>query len=246
MDAAADLERDSFYAELYEVSTAPFISAATTAAETRCFRQLTGLESSARVLDLGCGWGRHLAALRADGFQAIGLERSAKLATKAATSGPVVRGDLRAVPFRDGAFDGVACFYASLFFFDEAENQQALGEVARVLRPGGAFFMQSANPMHLRRLGKTTDTHRLPDGSTVVEETEFDRETGRDTGHRRLTRPDGTVLEGRYAVRHYAPGELEVLARRAGLRLDRVCGDVALSAFARSSRELIVLMRKPA
>jgi SAM-dependent methyltransferase len=244
MDAIADGERDAFYDELYEATTAPFVSATLTEAEVSCFRRLTGLESGARVLDLGCGWGRHLAALRADGFDAVGLERSARLAGKAGVFGPTVRGDVRALPFRDGRFDAVACFYSSLFFFDEAQNLAALGEVARVLRTGGAFVLQSANPLHLRRLGSATQTHTLPDASTLVEHTAFDRDTGRDVGSRKLTRPDGRVLEGRFSVRHYAPGELEVLGRKVGLRLDRVCGDLALSAFARSSRELIVLMRR--
>jgi SAM-dependent methyltransferase len=244
MDAFDDHTRDEFYAELYEQTTAPFVSAQLTLSEVQCFRRLTGLESRARVLDLGCGWGRHLEALREDGFDAIGLERSASLATKAATRGPVVRGDLRTLPFKDGSFDAAACFYSSIFFFDEKDNLAALAEVARVLRPGGAFVLQAANPLYLKRIGLGEQTHRLPDGRTVYERTEFDRESGRDVGFRRLTRPDGTTMEGRFSVRHYAPGELEVMGRRVGFRLDRVCGDLTLSAYARHSRELIVLMRR--
>lgn len=244
MIAADDQERDAFYAELYEQTTAPFISKALTASEVQCFRKLTGLESQARVLDLGCGWGRHLEALREDGFDAIGLERSASLATKAATRGPVVRGDLRELPFKDGTFDAAACFYSSIFFFSDADNQKALADVARVLKPGGFFVLQAANPLYLKRIGLGEQTHRLAEGGTIYERTEFDRETGRDNGFRRLTRPNGTTLEGRFSVRHYAPGELELMGRRVGLKLDRVCGDVALSAYARHSRELIVLMRR--
>ena len=244
MPAMDDQERDAFYAELYEATTAPFVSPALTAAEVLCFRQLTGMDSRARVLDLGCGWGRHLAALRADGFEAIGLERNGTLAAKASTHGPTVRGDVRALPFASGLFDAVACFYSSIFFFEEAENLDALREVARVLRPGGAFVLQSSNPLYLRRQGVTEETHKLADGSAVFERTEFDRETGHDLGFRRLTRRDGSAVEGRYSVRHYAPGDLEAMGRRAGFKLDRVCGDLNASAFARHSRELIVLMRK--
>jgi hypothetical protein len=37
---------------------------------------------------------------------------------------------------------------------------------------------------------------------------------------RRLTRPDGSVLEGTARLRYYRPSEWEPLARRAGLRLN--------------------------
>jgi SAM-dependent methyltransferase len=244
MDPVDDRERDAFYAELYERTTAPFITPALTEAEVECFRRLAQPRAGAVVLDMGCGWGRHLQALRASGLEAIGLERSASLAARAAEHGPVVRGDFRALPFRDESLDSAACFYSSLFFFDEAGNLTALREIARVLKAHGTFLLQSANPLYLRRLGLGADTHTLPDGSTVYERTDYDRETGRDVGFRRWMRPDGTSLEGRFSVRHYAPGELEVLGRRVGLRLERVCGDLSLSAFARHSRELIVLMRK--
>lgn len=244
MDPVDDRERDAFYAELYERTTAPFITPALTEAEVECFRKLTQLRPGALVLDMGCGWGRHLQVLREEGVEAIGLERSATLAARAAEHGPVVRGDFRTLPFRDGSFDSAVCFYSSLFFFEEVENLSALREVARILRVNGTFVLQSTNPLYLRRLGLGADTHTLPDGSTIFERTDYDRETGRDVGFRRWTRPDGTSLEGRFSVRHYAPGELEVMGRRVGLRLERVCGDLSLSAFARHSRELIVLMRK--
>jgi SAM-dependent methyltransferase len=244
MASVDDRERDAFYAELYERTTAPFITPALTEAEVDCFRRLAQPRPGAIVLDMGCGWGRHLQALRAAGLEAIGLERSETLAARASEQGPVVRGDFRALPFRDEALDSAACFYSSLFFFEEVENLEALREISRVLKAGGTFMLQSANPLHLRRLGLAADTHTLPDGGTVYERTDYDRETGRDVGFRRWTRPDGTSIEGRFSVRHYAPGELEVMGRRVGLRLERVCGDLSLSAFARHSRELIVLMRK--
>lgn len=242
-----DAARDAFFGELYEATTAPLLTEAMTRAEVRSFVSLLQPAAGARVLDLGCGWGRHLPLLAEAGLAPIGLDRSATYVrrARAETGHPIVRADVRALPFGSGALDAVACFYASLFFFDDAGNLSVLGELARILRPGGALVLQAANPVHLRRLGTEDRSLALPGGRRVHEHTFFDVESGREEGTRRLTRPDGAVVEGRYSIRHYAPGELEVLARRAGLVPERIAGDLSLAPYTRESRDVVALLRKP-
>ncbi|WP_029458808.1 class I SAM-dependent methyltransferase [Solidesulfovibrio alcoholivorans] len=59
-----------------------------------------------RVLDLGCGPGRMLGQLVAQGFRVAGVDRNkASLALAREKGLPVVRSDLAALPFGDGAFD---------------------------------------------------------------------------------------------------------------------------------------------
>lgn len=238
-------EHDRFFEELYERTTAPFVTPALTAAEVAAFLGLTKLSAGARLLDLGCGSGRHLGVLRAFGLEAVGLEKAASLSRKAAQRGPAVRGDMLALPFRSGSFDAVACFYSSIFFFG-ARDLDAVREVARVLRPGGVFTLQTANPIHLRKLGPQTTRHTLPNGDVVEEHASFDPEEGVEHATRRLVTADGATHEGRFSVRHYAPGELEVMGLRSGLRLERTVGSLTLEPFTRESRELIVLLRRKA
>jgi ubiquinone/menaquinone biosynthesis C-methylase UbiE len=45
-------------------------------------------------------------------------------------------GDMLALPFEDGSLAGVVSFY-SIVHFDEAQTEQAFGEMARVLAHGG-------------------------------------------------------------------------------------------------------------
>ncbi|WP_051179469.1 class I SAM-dependent methyltransferase [Nocardia concava] len=101
-----------------------------------------GITEGSRVLDVGCGPGLFTRAFgRAAGESglAIGLDASPSMLAEAARTnavGPVgfVRGDAGRLPFRDKAFDAVACFFA-LHFFPDAEG--ALAEIARVAAPGG-------------------------------------------------------------------------------------------------------------
>jgi SAM-dependent methyltransferase len=235
---------DAFFDDLYVRTTEPFLTPAMTVAEVKAFVAMSGVERGARVLDLGCGWGRHGPALRERGFELHGLERAAGPAHRAFEKGlAVVRGDVRALPYRGGSFEAIACFYSSLFFFGEEENLQCLKEVARVLKPGGAFVLQAANPLHLTRLGDEEHSLPLPDGSRVWERTHFELATGCEVGERRLTLPTGEVHAGGFRIRHYAPGELEVLALRAGLRLADVRGSLSLEPWTRQSREVIALLR---
>jgi len=79
-----------------------------------------------RVLDLGCGDG-HLTRLL--GPRAIGVDISVE-------AGPSVRARAQQLPFADGSFDAIACHLA-LMLFDEVER--VIGELHRVLKPGGTF-----------------------------------------------------------------------------------------------------------
>jgi SAM-dependent methyltransferase len=104
-----------------------------------------GLRAGARVLDLGCGEGRHVHALRArDGVQVVGLDADAASLAKAGEAlhslpdggGGTgwVRGDAYRLPFGPGVFDVVVC---SEVLEHLADVDGALLEMSRVLAPGG-------------------------------------------------------------------------------------------------------------
>ena len=98
-----------------------------------------------RVLELGCGRGVALPRLTQllDPSLLVGLDSERELLRRAkdrcSTAGipaMLVQGDVRAVPFEDGSFDVVidfgTCYHVS-------GGEAAIGEVERVLTPGGVF-----------------------------------------------------------------------------------------------------------
>jgi ubiquinone/menaquinone biosynthesis C-methylase UbiE len=102
------------------------------------------LAPASTVLDLGCGPGRDTAWLAEQGFTAIGLDASAGMVEEARRrvdpdDAAFVRGDLVSLPLASNIADG-AWVCASLLHLDPAATLQALAEVRRVLRPGGALF----------------------------------------------------------------------------------------------------------
>jgi SAM-dependent methyltransferase len=96
------------------------------------------LEPKAKILDLGCGAGRDLRAFAQRGFRAVGLDASLPLVGLAREFSrcPVLQGDLRWLPFEEGAFSGVWAS-ASYLHLRREHIPAALREASRVLRPKG-------------------------------------------------------------------------------------------------------------
>ena len=138
---------------------------------------LTCFPGGARVLDVGCGDGDQLAALREAGLRPVGVEPVRDAARLAASKGlPVVRAQAEALPFRDGVFGGLLCKVV-LPYTDE---RMAVQEIGRVLRSGGrALIYLHGIGYYLRYLLAPDEwRHRIYALRTVVN-TWFYRVTGR-------------------------------------------------------------------
>jgi len=154
---------DGFFGADYLRIFAPVLPDERTAAEVNAVVERLGLEPGARLLDLCCGQGRHVVPLTRLGYRVTGLDLSRRLlegaAGLAAGQGQrvgLVEGDMRRLPFADASFDAVLnLFNAFGYLEDDAQDELVLGEVARVLRPGGRFLQELANREALVRAGTT-------------------------------------------------------------------------------------------
>jgi ubiquinone/menaquinone biosynthesis C-methylase UbiE len=116
-----------------------------------------GLKPGMRVLDVGCGGGRHIRQTRLiPGVIAVGLDLGKKEVSDTAKmlreldeipvqyggtvpgAGPWIsmRGSVYELPFKDHAFD---CVIISEVLEHLGEDERALKEIARVLKPGGVL-----------------------------------------------------------------------------------------------------------
>lgn len=99
-----------------------------------------------RLLDLGCGIGRHALLFARAGFEVagfdlspVGLARLRDLAAVESLDILTAMGDTRELPFPNDSFDCVLA-YRSIYHCDFRGLVDSVGEALRVLAPGGEFF----------------------------------------------------------------------------------------------------------
>lgn len=95
--------------------------------------------------DLGCGPAVDGARFAAAGYRVVGLDLSRGMLVAGAPRMPglLAQADLRALPVRAGALDGVWCS-AALLHVPEPGTERVLEEIRAVLRPGGALALITA------------------------------------------------------------------------------------------------------
>ena len=109
----------------------------------------SGLRPGWRVLDVGCGAGRHARAFRAAGARCVGLDLSWTLlrVARQVTDAPLVRADMRALPIRPRSMDLTVSLFTSFGYFEhDEEHLGALREMAGHAAAGGVVRHRLSEP----------------------------------------------------------------------------------------------------
>ena len=244
--------RDRFD-ELYLATYADLTGDRYTVPEVEAIERLLELRPGSTLLDLACGQGRHLIHLAIQGYSVIGLDRSDVLMRQAYKDGQIrgldvnlVQGDMRALPF-DCAFDGVVNWFTALGYLEsDEEDQKVLNDVAAVLRPGGRFVMEMANPIQTYQKQAWEDSEMASTGYAMVNRNHMDYETGCQHTSRVIITPDGERIERELKVRVYLPHELERMLNIAGMERLGFFGSLDGEPLAPESSRLILTARRTA
>jgi len=138
-DVAAGYER---WAPQYDAPGNPLIALE----EPAVHEMLASWSVPLRVLDAACGTGRHTVHLAGLGHDVTGVDASPWMLAQAATKDPdleLVEGRVDALPFPTDEFDAAIC---ALLFDHLPSIDQAVGELARVVRPGGRLLISNIHP----------------------------------------------------------------------------------------------------
>jgi SAM-dependent methyltransferase len=197
-----------------------------------------------RVLDAGCGAGRHLGHLRESGLSACGIDLSSHLLSRAVQGdrGPVVRADLRLPPFRAGTFELVASFFTVFGYLDTARDDENLFRIlVSLVSPDGWLYQDLPNPSHVRSHLVPRDEREV-EGGTVVQERRLEGDLVVKTvtlhrgGH-----PSEQYLE---RVRLWELSDMDRLSTALGLERVAVFGDASGSPGTGSSPRQAILWRR--
>ncbi len=202
------------------------------------------LPEGARVLDLCCGSGRHSLVLDKLGYNVTGVDLSETLLQEAKKSDPIgairwLQGDMRKVP-AEGPFDAVFNLFTSFGYFeDDAENEKALHEIERLLRPGGSYLIDFLNPAYVK--ANLVPHSVREEGATKIDE----RRSVEDRYVvKRIRIRDAQAEERSYEerVKLYELADFRAMLARTGLRIDRVYGGYGGEAYDEATSQRLILL----
>ncbi len=206
---------------------------------------LLGLPPGALLLDCPCGPGRHLPHWQRLGLQPVGADIAPmmlKMARRACPSAPLVRADMRRLPFKRASFDAVVNLFNSFGYFEsDADNQAVIDEAARCLKPGGVFLLDTRNPVLQILLAPYGDWHELPDGRVYRVTASYDR-ASRTLTVRYEAHGGGPSYTARLKL--YSREDIEAMLGRAGLQVEAVLGSFQGEPFEQDCHQMIFLARR--
>ena len=220
-----------------------------------------GADKSVRILDVGCGTGRHDLELARRGYRVVGVDLSesqlARAQEKAAEQKLAVdfrRHDARELPFA-GEFGLALMLCEGAFPLMETDemNFRILQNAARALKPGGKLIFTTLNGLFpLFHSVKDFLASAAQEGNAATRECSFDWMTFRERNVTVVEYDDGRLKELACDERYYVPSEIAWLTRTAGFARTEIFG-AKLGAFSRNDpltpddfEMLVVAVKEPA
>lgn len=193
-----------------------------------------------RILDIGCGTGRHSVELAKRGYIVTGIDISEaqlkKAWEKAQQSGVHVSFqlmDARDIIFRN-EFDLAIMICEGAFPLMETDemNYKILEGAANSLKHGGKLIFTTLNALYALYHNVNDIVNENSTGNVIALETNFDLMTFRDTNTFEITDDSGKKYQLTSNERYYAPSEISWLLQSLGFGNIHI-GAARLGAFSR-------------
>jgi SAM-dependent methyltransferase len=225
------------------------------------FWQRLAAAAEGPVLELGCGTGRVTVPVAKTGVRIVGIDRSTPMLARAAarlrrgkltSTASLVRGDIRALPFKPRRFALVMAPYGILqSLVRERDLAAALASVHGVLRAGGRFGIDLVPdlPVWSEYERKKTLSGAMGAGTRVslVESVRQDRARRLTVFDQRYTATRGgqrRVYEFSLTFRTLSIRAMTTRLERAGFVVDAVLGDYRGGPWDARADAWVLLTRK--
>lgn len=193
------------------------------------FDQLVAaLPSDARVLEIGCGpatlWRANVNRIPAgwdvtlSDFSAGMLDEARASLAESGREFHFAEVDAQAIPFADASFDGVI---ANHMLYHVPDRDKALGEIRRVLKPGGTLFAATNGERHLIEFEELLRRAETPEGwwRMPAAMMDFSLENGRDQLARHFSHVELRPYENALEVTETEPLVAYVLSTASAARM---------------------------
>ena len=215
--------------------------------ETSGIWKILQLLETSRVVDIGCGHGRHAVALAERGSAVVAvdfadrlLRRARHLACDARVSVLWIRGDMRMLPLQNDCADAVLITDSFGFFETETEHEAVMREARRILRDLGSLMLKVVNGVPILAAFRENEREQR-DGVEVSISNTLTLDPPRMT--QRLT-VNGSGGQGTYERRQrlYRAEDLQAVLERCGFSVTGIFANTEGAPFDSSQSSTIWLV----
>lgn len=208
------------------------------------------LKPSQKLLDVGCGTGRHSILFAKKGNDVTGIDISKKYlrmakadARRNGVSCKFLFGDMRKIRFSE-EFDAAINLFSSFGYFEKkSDDLKTLVAIKKALKKGGKLVVDTINGVYLSKNFINKNWNRM-DGLLVLEESEWVKRENRVHTKWTFIHDDREEhMESR--IRIYTKESLSQLLDKAGFKVLKYFGSLAGARFSpQKSSRLVVLAQK--
>lgn len=205
------------------------------------------LKKGMRILDLGCGIGRHIIELGKRGFFGVGVdfnEKYIEIANK--SKGDLhdiqfIKMDMREISFLD-EFDAALSMWTSFGYFSDEENLFLLKKINQSLKPHGKFLLDIENIFYmLKNLPK--ERWEKENDFYILERNELNFKTSRLKTERVIIK--GEIFKTYTRIyRIFTLKEIELYLKSSSFKVLNVYGGYDGEEYSIQSKRLIVISEK--
>jgi len=232
----------------------PLLTPARTATEVDFVLAQTRLPVGSRILDIGCGPGRHSIELARRGYQAVGIDPSAAMIEAAKER--AARAGVQPKFYQTSAeeftaaekFEDVICLFTTLGQINSEEQKPQpktdhplLHQVAKALVPGGTFILEV--PQKEWVINNLKDTDRFGDDMRYTDiKRAYDAEYSIVTETFTIVSPEETR---QYLLRYHLYDLQQVcsMLEYAGFEMIQIYGDFHQAPLTATSPNMIAVTR---
>jgi len=239
----------NFFSEESPYLKHPLLTAKRTAGEIDFLLSQLGLSPGARLLDVGCGPGRHSIELARRGYRVVGIDPAPAMiaAARACAAAAGVSPDFRQVSgesfLANQEFEAAICLFTTLGQISgESDNTRLVERVYDALCPGGTFVVEV--PQRGPAVENLKPTERFGgEGRYTLVTRRFDAGDNSVTEIFDVVSPEATR---RYVLRYrlYSQGELTALLIGAGFTILATYADYQGAPLQPDSPTMLLVARK--
>jgi SAM-dependent methyltransferase len=211
---------------------------------------LDGILSSEveKVLDVGCGAGRHVVAWEKLGYNTSGFDLSSKSIMLAKSK--YTKADFRVLDMRDlksqtewsDEFDLISNLFTSFGYFSkEEEHKSVLIGFNHALKPGGLLILDYLNVPYSQSRLVPSEVVNIDNYTFIIERYLKDGFFKKSISFKS---PEGVDFNFIEQVRAWTANDLKILLLDVGLQTEKIFGDYDLGDFSDDSPRCIIVARK--